>query len=172
MKQVEKMPAVGEAVLAEEQQLATNLPRSFAAVVKSAKFIELESEQNRDAEKVKQENIAKKVQEERRKAEEKADRDAAKEAEEARKLVEAEGKRAANIAKLEAATKAASDYKEQVKILHDKAQQERQESRSYEQELEAIAGLKESGELAGQKRPPTFPAPHPPTEKKSSSQKS
>ena len=168
MKQVEKMPAVGEQVQAEDQQQAANLPLSFAAVVKSVKFIELEAEQIREAEKVKQDNLAKKVQEERRRAEEKADKDAAKASEEARKLVEAEEKRAANITKLKAATKAATDYKDQVKLLHDQAQKEREESRSYEQELEVIAGLKESGQLAGHKRPPSSPAPYPPTEKKSS----
>ena len=115
--------------------------------------------------------IAKKVQEDRRKAEEKADRDASKEAEDARKLVEAQEKRAANLDKLQAAMKSASQYKEQVKLLHAKAQSEIQESRGYEQELEHLVGLKELGGLPGQKRPPTSPAPHPPTEKKTSASK-
>ena len=160
------MPGVGEVQQVDDQEGPVNHPRSFAAVVKSVKFIEREAEQNREAERLKQENIAKKVQEERKRADEKADRDAARGAEEARKLVEAGEKRAANLSKLQAATEAAAQYKEKVKLLHEQTQKEMQETRGYEEEIEAIAGLKESGELAGQKRPATSPASHPPTGKK------
>jgi hypothetical protein len=140
MQQVEKLPAVGEVQAeVEQQQPFPSFPRSFAAVVKSAKFVEKEAEETREQERLKHEKIAKKVLEERRKAEEKADRDAAKEASEAVKNVETEQKRSASLVKLAEASQKAADYKEKVKHLAEQAKKELQESRDYEKELEDIS---------------------------------
>ena len=166
MSQVERLPALGEASQ-EEEQVANSFPRSFAAVVKSAKFMEREEELSREQEKQKHEKVAKKIQEERRKAEEKADREAAKEAADARKKFEAEQKRASNLARLSEVSKEATQYKEKVRLLAEKAKMEQEESRSYEKELENIASLSEaevrSGEEGGRKRShpvsPSVPAP-------------
>ena len=140
MQQVEKLPAVGEVQpeVEQQQQPFPSFPRSFAAVVKSAKFVEKEAEETREQDRLKHEKMAKKVLEERRKPDEKADRDAAKEASEAVKNVETEQKRAAKFARLAEASQKAADYKEQVKHLAEQAKKELQESREYEKELEDI----------------------------------
>ena len=83
MKQVEKLPAFGEIAQEEDpEQHPTSFPRTFACVVKSAKFREREEVLTREQEKLKQDKLTRKVQEDRRRAEEKADRGAAKLAEE------------------------------------------------------------------------------------------
>ena len=140
MRQVEKMPDVGE-VLQEvnpDKEGHTNFQSSFAAVVKSAKFIELEAEQARETERLQQVKQARKVQEERWQGEEKADREAAKQAVEARKKVETEEKRTANLARLTAASKEAEEYKEKVRCLHKRAQNNVRESRDLEDRLGEI----------------------------------
>ena len=140
MSQVEKLPAVGEVGQEEEQGQGSNsFPRSFAAVVKSAKFVEKAAEQMLVTERLKQEKLVRKVQEDRMKADEKADRDAAKLAEQARKKVEAEEKRAASLAKMAETSKVAAEYKEKVKKLAEQARMEEQQARDYEKELEDIS---------------------------------
>ena len=139
MRQVEKMPAVGEVQEEGPGQGETTVPRTFAAVVKSAKFIEQEAQQVREAARLQQEKLAKQVQEDRRKAEEKTDREAAKEAENARKQKEADDTRAANIKRLSAASKEAEVYKEKIKSLHKKTQSDLKESRDLEESLDKIS---------------------------------
>ena len=113
---MEKLPAVGEEVQEEHRQ-GNTFPRSFAAVVKSAKFVEQEAKQPQEADRLNQEKLAKKIVEERRKAEEKADREAAKDAEEVRKNKEAEERRSAHLVKLEDTSKKAKEHKEKVRTL-------------------------------------------------------
>ena len=142
MKQVEKMQAAGEVVQQEEDLTPGNsVPRSFAAVVKSDKFIQLAEEQAREAERLKQENLAKKILDERKKAEDAENREAVRVENEQRKRVEAEEKRSANLARLTEASRQASQYKEKMKILHEHAQSEISETNQYEKGIEEIAGL-------------------------------
>ena len=151
MKQVEKMPAIGEQVQQEDLQAGGNVTRSFAAVVKSARFIQQEEELVREAERQKQESLARKIIEDRRKAEEEENRVALKEAEDARKNKDAEEKRALNLARLAEVSNQASQYKEKVRVLHEKAQKEMRETRSYEKQIEELTDLTEN--------PPKRPRP-------------
>ena len=151
MKQVEKMPAIGDQVQQEDLQDGNNIARSFAAVVKSARFIQQEEELVREVERQKQESLARKILEDRRKAEDEENRVAIKEAEDARKKQEAEEKRAANLARLAEVSKEASKYKEKVKVLHEKTQSEIKETLSYEKQIEEINGLSQN--------PPKRPRP-------------
>ena len=155
MKQVEKMPAIGDQVQQEDVQDGNNIARSFAAVVKSARFIQQEEELVREAERQKQESLARKILEDRRKAEDEENRVAIKEAEDARKKQEAEEKRAANLARLAEVSKEASKYKDKVKLLHEKAQSEIKETRIYEKSIEEISVLSENP--SKRPRPPLSP---------------
>ena len=141
------MPALSEVEQDNVQHLQdgqdSSFPRSFAAVVKSTKFVEQEADKVREADRQKQERQARKVQEDRRKEEDRADREAAKEAEEARKKIEASEKRDANLLRLAEAKKQALDYKLKMKALHEEAQREVQESASYEKGIEELKNLKE-----------------------------
>ena len=151
MSQVERMPGLGEEVEAENQgeQQGSSFPLTFAAVVKSAKFIEHVTEKAKEAESVKQVQQAKKVQEERKKEKEKAEKETARLAEEAKKKIENEAKREANLARLTAGAKEAEEYKKKVQSLHQKTQEEWMESRDLEKRLERL----NSGEVAPGKRP-------------------
>ena len=140
MSQVEKLPAVGEVGQQEDEQ-GQNFPRSFAAVVQSAKFVEKESENVLETERLRQEKLRKKVQDDRMKADEKTDREAAKTAEEARKKVEGDEKRSANLARMTEASKRATDYKEKIKSLAEQTRKEVQLSREYKKEIEDISDL-------------------------------
>ena len=116
----------------------SSFPRSFAAVVKSAKFVEQEAERSEEVERQKQERVAKKVQEDRRKEDEKAEREAAKEAEEARRNVEAAEKRSTLLAKLAENSKKAKEHKEKVKSLADQTKEDLKQAKDYERELDDI----------------------------------
>ena len=150
MSQVEKMPGLGEEVETENQdeQQGTSFPRSFAAVVKYAKFIEQVTEKAKEAETVKQAQQAKKVEEDRRKEKEKTDKETARLDEEAKKKRENEAKRGANLARLSAEAKEAEEYKIKVQSLHHKTQSELMETRNLEKRLEML----NSGEAVPGKR--------------------
>ena len=166
MKQVEKLPAVGEIGQHEDpEQPSNSVPRTFACVVKSVKFREREEEQTLELERLKQDKLTKKIQEDRRRAEEKADREAAKLAEEARKKIEAEEKRAANLIRLVEVSNQAAAYKEKVKSLKDKTEKELEESRSYEKVIEAISTGHQGDDPEGRKRAATSPTVNPQAKK-------
>ena len=151
----EKMPAIGDQVQQEDLQAGSNIARSFAAVVKSARFIQQEEELAREAERQKQESLARKILEDRRKAEDEENRVAIREAEDTRKKQEAEEKRAANLARLADVSEKASQYKEKVKVLHERAQNERRETLGYEKQIEEINGLSQNP--SKRPRPPMSP---------------
>ena len=156
MSQVEKMPGVGEEVEGEVEDQAPGFPRSFAAVVKSAKFLEKINEQEKEAASLKQVQEARKVQVERTKEKERTDREATKLAEETKKRKDAEEKRREKLEKLAAAAKEAEDYNEKVKSLHKKTQEEWREAQELENKMEKMStdgGAEFSGKTPKRLRP-------------------
>ena len=141
LSQVEQMPAVGEVgEVAEVQgQQDTNFPRSFATVVKSAKFIAEAAEKIREAESMKQVQQAKKVADERRKTKEKADKEAARLGEEVKKKNDTEERRKANLERLAEKSREAQEYNEKIKSIHKRTEEEWRESRELEQRLETFS---------------------------------
>ena len=161
MLQVEKLPAVGEVQQEVDQQPSTSFPLSFAAVVKSPKFVEKEAEQIREQERLKQEKLTKKVQEERRRAEEKADRDAAKLAQDARRKMEIEELRSANLSRAVEVSQKTAEYKQKMKTIAEQAKKDAQQSRGYEREVEGMSSLPQTTEPGGErgnKRGPPSPS--------------
>ena len=171
MQQVEKMPALGEAAEeGEEDPERRVFPKSFAAIVKSPKFLEEAEIGKREAERLQ------KVRQEKRDADEKNREDEKKQREESRmaKLVERkqeeEAKHAAHLAELAKSLEKATLHKKYIKNLHDQTQAEVRESEMYEKNIEQmmkVKGKEDQGEREGAKRPPTSPTLLQPQAKKS-----
>ena len=129
MQQVEKMPALREATVEGEEELdARVFPKSFAAIVKSAKFIEEAAVEKREAERLKGVRQEKRDAEERHKEDErKKQEDFRKARAEEKKQLE-EAKHAAHLAELGKTLEKAALHKKYVKNLHDQAQAEVRET--------------------------------------------
>jgi hypothetical protein len=140
MQQVENMPAMGEERFenVQEQQQPRIFPLTFAAVVKSAKYLEAAAEQEREMEQLKQERLAKKAEEEKKKQEDwKAKYDAKKVKAEGKKQEE-EAKRASHLSDLAKDLERATLHKKYIKNLHDQKQAEVLETAEYEKEMEEM----------------------------------
>ena len=142
LQQLERMPAAGEerpVEMEEDQQQPKSFPLTFAAVVKSPKFLELAAEQEREAAKVKQEKLAKKEATDKKREEERKTGEEEKEAKAVQKAQEEDAKRAANLAEMAKTLEKTALHKKYVKNLHDQARAEVEETWEYEKGLEIMA---------------------------------
>ena len=158
MQQVEKMPAVGEvrpAGVQQEQQ-----PMSFAAVVKSAKYLEAAALEVTEMERLRKLKEDKKVADDQQKNEERKAKEEAIKAKVEEKRVEEDAKRSAHLAELAKNLEKAALHKKYVKNLHDQAQAEVEETAGYEKGMEKMMRWREEevGRNEGTKRPPSSPA--------------
>jgi hypothetical protein len=154
MQQVEKMPAVGEVrPIGETQEpQQQTFPKSFAAVVKSVKFLEAAATEEKEMERLRIAKEVKKIAEDKRKEDERNAREEAKIAKAEEKKLEEEAKRAAHLAELAKNVEKAALHKKYVKNLHDQAQAEVEETAGYEKGIEEMVRLREeeTGRGAGE----------------------
>ena len=145
MKEVEKLPAAGEVRPEGEQDEEQNaFPMSFAAVVKSDKFLEESADREKEVVRKKDEEQTKKAVEERIREDKKRATEKAKEERAGQKHQEDEARRAAHLAELAKVVEKATLHRKYVKNLHSQAQAEMKETTQYENDLENI--LRTSGE--------------------------
>jgi hypothetical protein len=165
MQQVESMPALGEERTegVEVEQQLQHFPRSFAAVVKSPKFLEAAAMQEQEAARLKHEKQAKKEAEDKKREEDKVIKARAREEMAAEKRQEEEAKRAAHLAELAKKVEKATLHNRYVKNLHAQAQAQVEETSGYEREMEEMT---RPGD--GSKRLATSPAEAAPQAKKPS----
>ena len=174
MKQVEKMQAIGEdrndGEEANEQQ--NMFPLSFAAVVKSAKYLEAVAQEEREIERLKKEKIDKKAAEDKKKEDERKAKENERTAKAEERKQEEEAKRAAQLAQLAKSLETATLHKTYVKNLHDQAQAQARETEEYENGIEKMKrwGEDESREGDGRKRIASSPDAQTPRAKKQLSQ--
>ena len=169
MKQVERMSALGEAPLEGEDELEHRVaPLSFAAVVKSAKFLEDVAREKREAEQLKTARQEKKQAEDSRREAEVKVRDDIRKAKMEEKKQEEEARQASHLAELGKKLEKAALHKKYVKNLHDQAQAEVREAAQYQKGMEnmILRGVEDEEEQEGGKRQATSPALLPPLAKK------
>ena len=144
MRQVEKLPSVGEPEVeqGQEQQQGHIFPRSFAVVVKSPMFIEEAANQERKAEEERAAKQAKKYIDEKKREEERKARETSKAEKAQQKKEEEEAKKTAHLAELAKKVEETALHKKYVKNLHEKAKAEVAEMTAYEIEMEDMASLK------------------------------
>ena len=165
MQQVESMPALGEERTADlDVEKNLHFPRSFAAVVKSPKFLEAAVMQEQEAARLKHEKQAKKEAEEKKREEDKVAKARAKAEMAAEKEQLEEAKRAAHLAELAKTVEKATLHNKYVKNLHAQAQAQMKETSEYEREMEEMN--RPGGD--GSKRLATSPAEAAPQAKKPS----
>ena len=137
MKEVEKLPAAGERrPEGEQEEQLGNFPLSFAAVVKSNKFLEDSAKREREVARRKEEEQTKKATEERKREEDKRAREQAQAEKAEQKQQEDEARRSAHLAELAKVVETAVLHKKYVKNLHSQAQAELKETTEYEKDLE------------------------------------
>ena len=138
MEQVEKMPGVGEVriegVDAQEQQ--KNFALSFAAVVKSDKFLQAAAQQEREDARQREERERKKETEEKKREDDRKAKEENRKEKAQQQEQEVEAKRVAHLAGLAKTVEKAVLHKNYVKNLHSKAKAEQKETAHYEQEME------------------------------------
>ena len=168
MQDLEKMPVLGEAQAeGAEDGEAGAFPKSFAAVVRSTKFLEAVALEKNEAERLKTVRQEMKDAEERRKEHERKEREEVKKAKLEERRQEEEARQAAYLAEMGKTLEKAALRKKYIKNLHDQTQAEVREAEEYENEMERMTreqGKKGLHENA--KRPPTSPALLAPLSKK------
>ena len=170
MQQVEMMPSVGEALVEGEELENRAFPKSFAAVVKSAKYLDDAAAEKREAERKKVVRQERKEAEDKKKENERKKREDARLAKMEEKKQEDQAKQAAHLAELGKSVEKAALHKKYIKNLYDQARAEVRETEEYEKDMENM--MKRSGEedhrleKEGGKRPATSPAGQAPWSKK------
>ena len=146
MKQVERMPAVGEVRQEGEEEQQQIFPLSFAAVVKSSKFLEAAAVEERESERLKRVHVEKKAAEDRRREDERKAREDEKLAKVQEKKQEDDARRAGQLAEMAKSLETATLHKKYVKNLHDQVQAQAKETQEYEARIEKIKRGREGEE--------------------------
>ena len=141
------MQAVGkENDEVEEEQQHKMFPLSFAAVVKSTKFLEAVAEKDREGERLKKERREKKESEDKKREDEKKIKEDARIAKLQERKIEDEARCTAQLAELAKSLETATLHKKYVKNLHDQAHAQAKETEGYEAGIEKMKRWRDQDE--------------------------